>query len=185
MCSKFDLSIEKCRARTRTTFGTYRHITCLNRNPTIWVHSHSPNITSSEMRWSDCVKRMIKIQKISRLGLTIQPVSTESGRCFQEAFWCGWPSVIWKGQSCCQTSCPKCFNPLSWIPAGFDAINLIVLHCEQMVISGLLSLALQKKKSFSNHLSNLYNLFLAFSQHHSSNGLLNRILQNVFATVGI
>lgn len=139
---------KKCRARTRPSFGTYSHITCLHRNPTI--STHTLLISQVKWGWSDCVKRMIKIQKISRLGLTVQPVSTESGRCFQEPFWCDWPSVIWKGQSCRQKSCPKCFNPLSWIPAAFDAINLIVLQCERMVISGLLSLALQKKKLFKS-----------------------------------
>lgn len=156
----------------RSSFGTYRHIICLNRNPTIWVHSHSPNITSREMRWSGCMNRMIKIPKNKQ-------AATHSSASFHRE-WKVFSGTLPMRLAISNlkrtellTSCLKCFNPLSWIPAGFVVINLIVLQSEKMVISALLSLALQKQKPFGSELIKLIQPPLSFlSQHHSRGKLI-------------
>lgn len=54
------------------------------------------------------MKRLHEQNEKDTNKLTVQPVSTETGRCFLELFWSCCPSVTWTGQSCCQTNCARC-----------------------------------------------------------------------------
>lgn len=97
--------------------------------------SQTQNNKKSERKLSDFRMNRTNPSEINRVQLTALPAARESGRCFQELFWDGCPSIIWTEQSCCQTSRPKHFSVLSWIPAGFDTINLICSESEQISIS--------------------------------------------------
>lgn len=57
------------------------------------------------------------------LLLTVQPVSTESGRCFQELFWSCCPSVTWTGQGSCHIHAQRS-NSVSRLESLLDSINL-------------------------------------------------------------
>lgn len=66
--------------------------------------SQTQNNKKSERKLSDFRMNRTNPSEINRVQLTALPAARESGRCFQELFWDGCPSIIWTEQSCCQTS---------------------------------------------------------------------------------
>lgn len=95
---------------------------------------------------------MVQVQ-INWLILTVLPISTETGRCFQELFWSCCPSVTWTGQSCCQKPCAG-----RWITAGIGcnlSIPTVLLPDSMLTQTALIG----KNKSF--HI--VYETFLTLS----------------------